>query len=424
MGNKVVKAQRTEMRHLGTDRVHANETEYEAFTGYPHSVLSYGKDGPDENIETHPFAKPIDLLEFLIRSYSEPGELVLDNTMGSGSTCIAAMNTGRRSIGIEMDPDWFAVAQARISKHASAKSNIATASHVVSSSPEEKLAEHADKEGARSNPNLAPACNRQIAVTASTPSIVSPAIQLGKASLYTGDCLEVMRSMKSESVDLIFTSPPYNLGVPVGGRKTSGRKLGHRKVYRGYASHNDNMPHKNYVSWMRSVLEECWRLLRPDGAIFFNHKPRIDKLNLVTPAELNPNLPLRQIVIWNRKGGTNFNGRFFTPSHEWIMIFAKPGFKLKRKLGALGPDVWTIPPARNNDHPAPFPVELPLRAIQSCNAKVILDPFSGSGTTGVAAVRSGREYIGIELSAEYNAQAETRIAEEIEAISRSARWAA
>ncbi|MCC5613237.1 site-specific DNA-methyltransferase, partial [Nostoc sp. CHAB 5834] len=115
---------------------------------------------------------------------------------------------------------------------------------------------------------------------------------------------------------------------------------------------------------------------------------------------------------------------FFTPSHEWIMIFAKPGFKLKRKLGALGPDVWTIPPARNNDHPAPFPVELPLRAIQSCNAKVILDPFSGSGTTGVAAVRSGREYIGIELSAEYNAQAEARIAEEIEAMSRSASWAA
>ncbi|MCC5610778.1 site-specific DNA-methyltransferase, partial [Nostoc sp. CHAB 5834] len=306
-GMKVVKARRTAMAHLGTNRVHARATEYEAYTGYPRSVLSFGKDAAKDGIKCHHFAKPLDLLEYLIRTYSNAGEMVLDNTMGSGSTCIAAMNTGRRSIGIEMDPRWFAAAQARISKHAVTQSDFATASHAVSSAPEEKIAEYADKKGARSNQNLAPSCNGQIAVSASTPSIVSPAIQLGKASLYTGDCLEVMRSMEAESVDLIFTSPPYNLGVPVGGRKTSGRKLGHRKVYRGYASHNDNMPHKNYVSWMRSVLKECWRLLRPDGAIFFNHKPRIEKLNLMTPSELNPDLPLRQIIIWNRKGGTNFN---------------------------------------------------------------------------------------------------------------------
>lgn len=250
-------------------------------------------------------------------------------------------------------------------------------------------------------------------------------IRSNHSTLHTGDCIDVMRKMKPESVDLVFTSPPYNLGKSTG-RKTNvgSRPALWRKDSQGYATYDDALPHSQYVAWQKQVLVECWRLLKPDGAIFFNHKPRIKKGEVWLPWELNPGLPLRQIVYWNRVSGHNHGSGFFTPSHEWIMIFAKPGFKLKRKLGALGPDVWTIPPARNNDHPAPFPVELPLRAIQSCNAKVILDPFSGSGTTGVAAVRSGREYIGIELSAEYNAQAETRIAEEIEAISRSARWAA
>ena len=150
-----------------------------------------------------------------------------------------------------------------------------------------------------------------------------------------------------------------------------------------------------------------WRLIPDDGAIFFNHKPRIQNGNLWTPLELNPGLPLRQIAIWDRGTGMNFNRTFFTPSHEWVMLFAKHKFRV---LKGKPRDVWRINPARDNDHPAPFPVELPLTAIRHTDAQIILDPFAGSGTTGIAAKMLGRTFIGIERNGEYIARAEARIA--------------
>ena len=80
--------------------------------------------------------------------------------------------------------------------------------------------------------------------------------------------------------------------------------------------------------WIRNVLRESWRLLSDDGAIFMNHKPRIQKGQLWTPLDLDPGLPVRQIVIWDRGSGFNFNSSFFTPRHEWIVIYAKPNFRL------------------------------------------------------------------------------------------------
>lgn len=74
------------------------------------------------------------------------------------------------------------------------------------------------------------------------------------------------------------------------------------------------------------------------------------------------------------------------------------------------PDVWSVPPARDNDHPAPFPVELPARAIEACAPKTVFDPFCGSGTTGVAAKLAGvGVFTGIELYEPYAAEAKARI---------------
>jgi modification methylase len=166
------------------------------------------------------------------------------------------------------------------------------------------------------------------------------------------------------------------------------------------------MAHDEYVAWMRDVLSECWRLISDKGAIFYNHKPRIQNGHLWTPLELNPGLPLRQIAIWDRGNGMNFNSKFFTPSHEWVMLFAKPDFRLSKGKPR---DLWRINPARHNDHPAPFPLELPLTAIRHTDAQTILDPFAGSGTTGVAARMLGRKFIGIERNGEYIDQARKRI---------------
>jgi site-specific DNA-methyltransferase (adenine-specific) len=76
------------------------------FTGYPSSVLEF----PVDELGLHPVAKPVGLLEFLIETYTRPGEIVLDSTMGTGSTGIAAANTGRRFIGIEKDAEFFRIA--------------------------------------------------------------------------------------------------------------------------------------------------------------------------------------------------------------------------------------------------------------------------------------------------------------------------
>ena len=230
--------------------------------------------------------------------------------------------------------------------------------------------------------------------------------------LFEGDCLTEMENIPEGSVDLVFTSPPYNLGISSGGGLKGATKSGKWKnaaLAAGYSSHRDAMPYGEYVEWQKQVLMSCWKRLSPFGAIFYNHKPRVQNGILQTPLDLNPGLPVRQIVIWKRAGGINFSPTFYLPTHEWIVIFAKPDFRLKSKGASAETDVWQVNHERNNSHPAPFPVELPLRAIRSTSAKVILDPFMGSGSTGIASVTEGRKFIGIEKDPAYFQIAKQRI---------------
>jgi site-specific DNA-methyltransferase (adenine-specific) len=233
-----------------------------------------------------------------------------------------------------------------------------------------------------------------------------------------GDCLEVMASMQAGSVDMVFTSPPYNLKNTSGGGFnhptyfSKNSKWNNARLFDGYDGCDDNLPYEIYVEWQKKVLLECWRLLSPAGAIFYNHKPRVQDALLQTPLDLNPGLPVRQIIIWKRAGGINFAPTHFVPTHEWIVIFAKPDFRLKNKSVSGYGDVWEIvqEDGKKNTHPAPFPVALPQRAISATNAQVILDPFMGSGSTALACINTGRNYIGIEKSGQYIELANRRIA--------------
>ena len=264
--------------------------------------------------------------------------------------------------------------------------------------------------------SVSAAANENSAETLIPTKTVEPWVPISdfpNCKIYQGDCLEVMRTMPSGSVDLVVTSPPYNLGFSKrrGMKASAKNSLWHTgKLLDGYNTFDDAMPHDQYAEWIRNVLRESWRLLSDDGAIFMNHKPRIQKGQLWTPLDLDPGLPVRQIVIWDRGSGFNFNRSFFTPRHEWIVIYAKPNFRLTQDKRPW--DVWKFPPARKNDHPAPFPLEIPMTAIKHTDAKVILDPFMGSGTTGVAAMRCGRDFVGIELDQEYCEVAAKRIAAE------------
>ena len=150
------------------------------------------------------------------------------------------------------------------------------------------------------------------------------------------------------------------------------------------------------------------RVLSEDGAIFYNHKWRVQGGILQDRHDIVGDFPVRQIIIWQRHGGINFNPGYFLPTYEVIYLICKPDFKLASKANAIG-DVWNIPHDTKNPHPAPFPVELAQRCIESTNASIVLDPFLGSGTTAIAAESTGRNWIGIDISKDYCKLAKERI---------------
>lgn len=228
--------------------------------------------------------------------------------------------------------------------------------------------------------------------------------------VHDGDCIELMNRMPVGSVDLIVTSPPYNLRNSTGNGMKDGRggKWANAKLIKGYENHDDCMPHEEYVKWQRDCIASMMRVLREDGAIFYNHKWRVQDGVLQDRHDIVEGFPVRQIIIWKRSGGFNFNAGYFLPTYEVIYLICKPDFRLADKANAAG-DVWQIPQENNNPHPAPFPIELAQRCIQSTNAKIVLDPFMGSGTTAIAAEVCKRDWIGFELSKDYCKLARERI---------------
>jgi modification methylase len=194
-----------------------------------------------------------------------------------------------------------------------------------------------------------------------------------------------MRQLPDSSIDLIVTSPPYNLKNSTGNGMKDGRggKWKNAELVNGYSHHDDCMPHEDYAKWQKDCLTEMMRIIPNNGAIFYNHKWRVQDGLLQDRQDIVNGFPIRQIIIWRRKGGINFNAGYFLPTYEVIYLIAKPDFKLAPKANAHG-DVWEFKQEMNNPHPAPYPVELIDRIISSTDAKTILDPFMGSGTTAIA----------------------------------------
>lgn len=197
----------------------------------------------------------------------------------------------------------------------------------------------------------------------------------------------------------------------------SGGKWSKAKLLKGYETNNeaenygDDLPHHEYVYWQQQCLRAMMRVLTPDGAIFYNHKWRVQGGEWQDRADIVNGLPLpvRQIIIWARKGGINFNPGYFLPSYEVIYLFAGPKFKLEPKANAQT-DVWDITQDLNNPHPASFPEEMVRRCIKSVGKGVVLDPFMGSGTTAIVAEELGRPWVGIEISPKYVEMADKRVA--------------
>ena len=190
-----------------------------------------------------------------------------------------------------------------------------------------------------------------------------------------------MPQLPDESVDLVVTSPPYNLLNSTGNGS---------RCWDGYDGHSDDMPHHAYVEWQRLCLVQMLRVLKPDGAIFYNHMHRVQGGLIVRHDDILQDFPLRQVIIWHRSGGTNFNPGYFLPDYEVIYLVTKPKFRLLD--GHTDGSVWRIHQETCSwiTGIPTFPVDLPRRAIRATSAQVMLDPFMGSGTTAVAAVLEGR----------------------------------
>lgn len=227
-----------------------------------------------------------------------------------------------------------------------------------------------------------------------------------------GSAVDIMKQVPDGSVNIVITSPPYNLKNSTGNGMKDGRggKWANAALQKGYSNYDDCMPHEEYVKWQRECLDEMMRIIPEDGAIFYNHKWRVQGGLLQDRHDIVGGFPVRQVIIWKRAGGLNFNAGYFLPTYEVIYLIAKPAFKLAAKANAFG-DVWEFPQEMKNGHPAPFPVSLINRIVLSTEGEIILDPFMGSGTTAISALNLNRKYIGVDISPEYCEVARKRIRE-------------
>jgi len=235
-----------------------------------------------------------------------------------------------------------------------------------------------------------------------------PYYQDDSVTLYHADNRDVLPHLSG--VGQVVTSPPYNLN---GDGNNSAGTYFHR-LADGYASHSDDMPHSEYVKWQHELLHMLWATLTDNGAIYYNHKPRVGGDRVKLPFELIPDeLPIRQVVTWDRGSGFNRQFTYYCPSYEWVLIVAKPAFRTNTRDVF---DVWRVPPDPSSEHPAPFPLSLATRCVATTDAALVLDPFAGSGTTLRAAKDLGRKAIGIELSERYCEIAAKRLGQEVLAL--------
>lgn len=254
--------------------------------------------------------------------------------------------------------------------------------------------------------------------------------RVGMQTIIQGDCLAHLRSMPDESVDVIVTSPPYNIGIQ-------------------YGAYDDRQPRDAYLAWLGEIGRELFRVMAAQGSFFLNvGSTNVDPWITTDVANtFRPIFALQNTITWVKSLaiGDDTVGhfkpinsrRFLNNNHEAIFHFTKFGvtpidrlavgvpFKDKSNIARWGHvrdrrcagNVWFIPyrtvrsKAQKFDHPAGFPVDLPRRCIQLHGKPdaVVLDPFLGAGTTLVAAQELDCPGIGIELDGNYVATSISRL---------------
>lgn len=236
-------------------------------------------------------------------------------------------------------------------------------------------------------------------------------IELDK--IYNMDCIEGMRQMEDNCVDAVVTSPPYNFGLRIHTGKYTKWTKGETFGYSGWPANrydnrvNDALAMEDYFDWQRRCIEEMLRVSK--GLVFYNimmitgNKPALLRL-LGHYAD-----QIRDIIIWDKKSSEPSMGeRILNCEFEFIIVLDHGDCKGRQfragnwERGTLS-NVLRIGKNRENDHRAAFPLQLPQTLIHYFTPMggVIFDPFIGSGTTAVAAIKEKRHFIGFEINKEY-----------------------
>jgi site-specific DNA-methyltransferase (adenine-specific) len=263
------------------------------------------------------------------------------------------------------------------------------------------------------------------------------------ARFYHADCLEVFRQLQPHSVDVIVTSPPYNLGID-------------------YGAYDDALSAEEYLAWTAKWIAAAAEVMRPDGSLFLNvgAKPSDPWTALDVAQAARPHLRLQNLIHWVKSiaidrtsagAGAGLtrdlavghykpinSGRFLNDCHEFIFHFTPQGSTALDRLALGVPyqdpsniarwqaaadglrcrgNTWFIPYEtiqrrdRDRPHPATFPSRLPEQCLLLHGLKRIelaMDPFTGLGSTAVACARLGVNFVGADVDAAYLSEAEAR----------------
>ena len=227
--------------------------------------------------------------------------------------------------------------------------------------------------------------------------------------IYNIDVMDGLKLLDDNSIDLIITSPPYNKAGFNGIAKRTKHCIWNKTIDYGGDINVDNMNEEDYEQWQIDILNECFRVLKNDGSMFYNHKLRVKKNKASFPLEwINKSkFIFRQLITWDRSSSVNLDKCRYIPCTEYIfwLIKQQKNPRFKRMDNTLFPtEVWKFAPDKKNSHPAPFPIELPDNIIPNVaqNEKIIvLDPFMGSGTVAKSAIKFNCDYIGFEKDKGY-----------------------
>ena len=234
----------------------------------------------------------------------------------------------------------------------------------------------------------------------------------GLDTIYNEDCIEGMKRLPDDSIDLVVTSPPYNKSF-FSKQKKSNQIWGGFQIE--YSSYGDDIPIDDYERWMIELINLCMRKIKPSGSVFFNHKPIRHDNRIYHPMSfiLKSDAIVYQEIVWNRKNSPNIRKDILLPCTERIfwLCKGKPAVNRDAVSQEFRSEVWNIFAKPMKEHPAPFPVELAKNAILLTTnpGDLVLDPFMGSGTTAVACKELNRHYIGFEISADYCSLAGRRL---------------